>query len=99
MVELVTKEIDLNAPVWHLSTGQLISVIEERFKLAQSEVRSVPTIERVKIKTIRGLAKFLDVGLNKAQELKDSGKFPVYWTGDKCYFYSDEVENGIRDSK
>ena len=99
MVELVTKEIDLNAPVWQLSAGQLISVIEERLKLVQSEARNVPTVERIKIKTIRGLAKFLDVGLNKAQELKDSGKFPVYWTGDKCYFYSDEVENGIRDSK
>lgn len=98
MISEETKIIDLNAPAWQLSTDKLVSLLE-RSKVSNQEVKSQPIKAKEKIKGIRGLAKFLDCGLNKAQELKDSGKFPVYYTGAKVFFFSDEVLEGIKDSK
>lgn len=93
------KSIDLNAPAWQLSTGQLLSLLGQQSKTSFQEVKNEPIEAKEKIKGIRGLARFLDCGLNKAQELKDSGKFPVYYTGIRVFFFSDEVLEGIKDSK
>lgn len=98
MIVDVTKEIDLNAPAWQLSTGQLVSLLE-RSKVSNQEVKNEPIEVKEKIKGIRGLARFLGCGVNKAQELKDSGKFSVYYTGTRVFFFSDEVLEGIKDSK
>jgi len=93
-----TNKIDLNAPAWQLSTGQLVSLLE-RSKVSNQEVKSEPIETKEKIKGIRGLAKFLGCGPTKAQELKDSKKFPVYYTGTRVFFFSDEVLEGIKDNK
>ena len=51
---------------------------------------------RQKINGIRGLAKFLDVSTPTAQRLKNENRFPYYASGNKYFFFSDEVNNGLK---
>jgi hypothetical protein len=55
---------------------------------------------RIKINGIRGLASYLDVSVPTAQKLKNQKKFTFYESGNKVYFFSDEVNAGLKvDSK
>jgi|GEM_PF-2242106 len=51
---------------------------------------------RIKINGIRGLAAYLDTSVPTAQKLKNQKKFPFYESGNKVYFFSDEVNAGLR---
>lgn len=86
-------------PLWQM-TGEELKFLLENGSVQQEEVKNDIPKERVKIKGIRGLMKFLDgCSSTTAQKEKDSGKFPVYWVGNRFYCYSDEVEEGIKNSK
>lgn len=93
LVELEKKPIAM-------MTGEELRFLLGSGNVQQEEVKNDHPIERVKIKGIRGLMKFLnDCSSTTAQKVKDSGKFPVYWIGNRFYCYSDEVELGLKDWK
>jgi len=52
--------------------------------------------DKVRINGIRGLAAFLDISIPTAQKLKNQKKFPFYESGNKVYFFSNEVNEGLR---
>jgi len=54
------------------------------------------TTPRTKINGIRGLSNFLEVSLPTAQRLKNKKLFPFYESGNKVYFFSDEVNAGLK---
>lgn len=61
-------------------------------------VKQTVAIPRQKINGIRGLAKFLDVSTPTAQRLKNEKKVQAYCTGNKYYFFSDEVNASLKAS-
>lgn len=91
-----------------LSRQELIDILELKDELIQAyEANKELKEEITKINKatqtanpewlhgIRGLAQYLSISLATAQKLKDSGKFPVYWTGKKVHFKSNEVTKGL----
>ena len=68
----------------------------ERISLHLAMSESVPQQERTRIRGIRGLASYLGIGLNKAQNLKNDRVIPYYEDGGLLFFYSDEVDAALR---
>ena len=56
-----------------------------------------PPEQRVKVYGMRGLANYIPCCLATAQKLKNSGKIPFYHVGNKVFFYSDEIDNGLKN--
>jgi hypothetical protein len=82
-------------PLFQLTVSEFM----ELQKSVVPEVINHPqTVEtpRQKINGIRGLAKFLDVSTPTAQRLKNENRFPHYASGNKYFFFSDEVNNGLK---
>lgn len=69
------------------------------FTPTMPEIKTDPApakTEHKKIFGIRGLAGYLSVSVPTAQRLKNSNKFTFYESGAKVFFYSDEVDSGLR---
>ena len=54
------------------------------------------TPKREKLRGIRGLASYLGIGVNKAQNLKNAEAIPYYENGGLLFFFSDEVDAALR---
>lgn len=95
--EINLAELD-DKYVLHMKGAEVRALINSCVPKIEEQPKNIRKRER--IVGIRGLSEFLGRSIGKAQSLKDSGKFPVYWTGKGgCYFYSDEVEEGIKDNR
>lgn len=82
-------------PLFQLTVFEFQNLLTET--LPEVKTDPVPTTpERKKIFGIRGLADYLSVSVPTAQRLKNSKKFAFYESGCKVFFYSDEVDNGLR---
>jgi hypothetical protein len=90
----MTPQID-NRPLFQLTVSEFKDLITTSIPEVKNEIKPIePT--RVKINGIRGLADFLDVSLPTAQRLKNGKSFPFYASGNKVYFFSDEVNAGLK---
>jgi hypothetical protein len=89
-------QITDNRPLFQLTVKEFM----ELQKIVVPEVQQIELQKscapRLKINGIRGLAKFLEVSVPTAQRLKNQMKFNFYTSGNKCFFYSDEVCNGLK---
>jgi len=90
-----------NRPVYSLTVTEDNQRITNLMKSFYSEIHlSLPLIPegspRIKINGIRGLSNYLEVSIPTAQKLKNSKKFSFYETGNKVYFFSDEVNAGLK---
>lgn len=83
-------EIELKIDYRRLA-DQICDVIEERNILAP-----IPETKGNRIDGIRGLAKFLQCGLTKAQDIKNQGLVPFYNIGRKVFFYEKEVIRSLK---
>jgi Protein of unknown function (DUF3853) len=90
----MTNTID-NRPLFQLTVYEFQNLLTTHSPEVKPESIQVLQ-ERKKIKGIRGLADFLEVSLPTAQKLKNNKLFPFYESGNKVYFYSDEVDNGLK---
>ena len=84
-----------STPIAYLTVGQLKDLI---LSLTPEAKKEVDTKEppRGKINGIRGLAKYLGLSVPTAQRLKNKKSFPFYTSGNKVYFFSDEVNAGLK---
>ena len=55
--------------------------------------------ERKRIDGISGLANFLGCSITTAQKIKNEKKVKSYRSGKKVFFYSDEVDNYLKDKR
>lgn len=87
-------------PVFSLTVSEDNERIKNVVKSVLTEFNSTdptPIVpERIRINGIRGLSDYLPVSVPTAQKLKNSKKFPFYEAGNKVFFYSDEVDSGLR---
>lgn len=83
-------------PLYHLTVSEFNSLLKSAFSATNPTEPSPVELPRTKINGIRGLASFLDVSVPTAQKLKNQKKFPFYESGNKCYFFSDEVNEGLK---
>lgn len=90
--------IDDNRPLFQLTVSELRKELSEILRINNQAVepKQTPENKREKINGIRGLAKYLDVSVPTAQRIKNKGRFPFYESGNKVYFFSDEVNNGLK---
>jgi len=97
----MNKVID-NRPVFSLTVTEdnfrmtnLLKCVLAEFHL---DIPVITTAEppRIKINGIRGLGEYLDVSVPTAQKLKNQKKFPFYESGNKVYFFSDEINAGLK---
>ena len=85
--------------LWQMTGEELKRLLGDNYVL-EEKIKKDDSKGRVKIQGIRGLMKFLNnCSSATAQKVKDSGKFPVYWVGNRFYCYSDEVELGLMFKK
>lgn len=91
----MTNFID-NRPLFQLTVSEFQNLLNGTLPKVE---KSEPTVQnqRIKISGIRGLAKFLEVSIPTAQKLKKEKRFEVYTTGNKVFFYSDEIEKGLKE--
>lgn len=83
-------------PAFTLTGGEMADLIISRMKqYGVTKIQDQPQ-KRIRIDGIVGLADFIKCSITTAQKLKNQGKFPFYNIGSKVYFYSDEVEKGMR---
>ena len=91
-----------NRPVFSLTISEdnarITNVMKSVFAEFNLNVPMTTSVEppRIKINGIRGLAAYLDVSVPTAQKLKSSKKFPFYESGNKVFFFSDEVNAGLK---
>lgn len=90
--------IEDNRPIFQLTVSELGVVLK---KIIEANTQSVecqrmPEIERKRVDGIRGLAGYLKVSLPTAQRLKNKGKIPFYESGNKVYFFTDEIDQGLK---
>lgn len=90
-----------NRPIYTLTVTEDNLRLTNLWKSIFPEISPNPPVVlpinlHIKINGIRGLADYLDVSIPTAQKLKSSKKFPFYESGSKVFFYSDEVELGLR---
>jgi len=91
-----------NRPVFSLTvsedTARITNVVKGVFAEFNMSFPVTTTAEsaRIKINGIRGLANYLDVSVPTAQKLKNQKKFSFYESGNKVYFFSDEVNSGLK---
>lgn len=89
--------IEDNRPLFQLTVSELRKEFSEILRNNAQPVEPAYKQEnRQKINGIRGLAGYLGVSVPTAQRLKNKGKFPFYESGNKVYFFSDEVNNGLK---
>jgi len=97
----MNKAID-NRPVFSLSVTEdnlrIANIVKSIFAEFNLNVPVTTTVEppRIKINGIRGLGDYLDVSVPTAQKLKNQKKFPFYESGNKVYFFSDEINAGLK---
>lgn len=84
MENLMRQLVDLLA-------AEVIKKIKEDELLKEEK-----TVERTKIKGVKGIAEFLEIAPSTVQRMNAAGKLPVYWSGKKIYSYSDELEAEIK---
>lgn len=73
---------------------RVCNLIEERNLFAP-----IPETKGDRIDGIRGLAKFLQCSVCKAQNIKNQGLVPFYNIGSKVFFYSKEVLRALKTSE
>jgi len=86
---------DDNRPLFQLTVSEFKNLLSASIPEVKTEIKITEPI-RVKIDGIRGLANFLTVSIPTAQKLKNQKKFPFYESGNKVYFFSDEVNAGLK---
>lgn len=82
-------------PLFQLTVSEFKNLLSDSIPEKKSEPQLTKPI-REKINGIRGLAKFLEVSVPTAQRLKNKKSFPFYASGNKVYFFSDEVNDGLK---
>ena len=90
-----------NRPIFSLTVSEYKELQMNLIKEANTETNLNAPITnteppRIKINGIRGLAAYLDVSVPTAQKLKNKKKFNFYESGNKVYFFSDEVNSGLK---
>jgi len=90
----MVQEID-NRPLFQLTVSEFQRLLTSSIPEVKNEAQPITPI-RQKINGIRGLADFLAVSLPTAQRLKNKKAFPFYESGNKVYFFSDEVNAGLK---
>jgi len=90
-----------NRPVYTLTVTEDNLRLTNLWKSIFPEIQSIEAVTpvvnpRIKINGIRGLATFLDVSIPTAQRIKNSKKFAFYASGNKVYFFSDEINAGLK---
>jgi hypothetical protein len=90
-----------NRPVYTLTVTEdnlrITSIVKSIFAEMYLAEQVAPVVNpRIKINGIRGLGDYLEVSIPTAQKLKSSKKFPFYESGNKVFFFSDEVEAGLK---
>jgi len=91
-----------NRPVFSLTVSEdnarIANVVKHVLAEFNLNVPGSTTAEptRIKINGIRGLAEYLEVSVPTAQKLKNKKKFNFYESGNKVYFFSDEVNAGLK---
>ena len=85
-----------NRPLFQLTVSEFQNLLNGTLPKVE---KTEPTIQnpRIKICGIRGLAAFLAVSVPTAQKLKNEKRFSFYTTGNKVFFFSDEVEQGLKE--
>jgi len=90
-----------NRPVFSLNISEDNERIKNVVKSVFAEFNlkipiTIPEPTRIKINGIRGLASYLDVSVPTAQKLKNKKKFPFYEAGNKVFFFSDQINEGLK---
>ena len=89
------SDVKDNRPLFQLTVYEFENLFIRKTTEATPEPIQVLPV-RKKINGIRGLGDYLEVSLPTAQKLKNEKLFPFYQSGNKVYFYSDEVDNGLK---
>lgn len=89
-------QITDNRPLFQLTVKEFMELQKNVIPEVQHNEPQQSCASRLKINGIRGLAKFLEVSIPTAQRLKNQKKFNFYTSGNKCFFYSDEVCSGLK---
>jgi len=91
----MNTSIDIR-PLYQLTVSEFNNLLKSAFPInAINEPQPIAT-PRQKINGIRGLATFLEVSIPTAQRIKNSKKFAFYASGNKVYFFSDEINAGLK---
>lgn len=78
-----------------LTKDDIKSAVLEALSESGKTATNSPTEPEKYIYGLKGLAKFLGVGITKAWQLKNSGIIPYYQTGKKIFFKQSQVLNAI----
>lgn len=86
-----------NRPLFQLTVAEFRRELAAFFDSTKNvEPQKQIETQRKKINGIRGLAKYLEVSAPTAQRIKNQGKIPFYESGNRVYFFSDEIDNGLK---
>ena len=83
-------------PLYQLTVSEFNDLLKQALTFNEIVVSQPQQPTRTKIIGIRGLAAFLNVCVPTAQKLKNQKKIPFYESGNKVYFFSDEVDAALR---
>lgn len=85
-----------NRPLYQLTVSEFNNLLKSALPDNEMAKTQVLQGDRIKITGIRGLAAFLGVSVPTAQKLKNKKLFNFYESGNKVFFFSDEVNAGLR---
>lgn len=81
-------------PLFQLTVSEFQNLLTATLPEVKEPIPAEP--EHQRIYGIRGLAGYLSVSVPTAQRLKNSKKFSFYESGNKVFFYCDEVDAGLK---
>lgn len=86
MTEMLLIQID---------KAELTAIVERAVESRISKLAAKDTPPR-KVRSLRELAKYLKISVNKVQRLKNEGKIPFYQDGRVVIFDLDQVDQAVR---
>ncbi|KAF0131928.1 MAG: hypothetical protein FD155_452 [Bacteroidetes bacterium] len=78
--------------------AELTEIVENAVQRKFTELTRLNNPPR-KVRSLRELAKYLDISLSKVQQLKNAGKIPFYQDGRVVIFDLDQIDQAFNSSK